>query len=273
MAGGSPRHNFLSTAAGAELRAAVRGRGCHVLSSDQRISAKQGARYVYADAVVVCGGVQTEPDAGDVLSNPTAIVEVLSRSTEAFDRGENWEGYQRLLPDGLPARLTMARAYRALSTQGTAPGGIACSSGAIGSPWRTAPRSRSMPSTTVPSSRSRLTSQSFTAGGRMWQHGAGGDPTLRLGIDFGTADRGRVLRSRELPCRQLPGRGGGHRGFLPLRGRRAAGSSGSASTPSRSPRTPSGRCSGRSSACSPARARRPTSRSRSAGRSSGCSIS
>ncbi|WP_437300991.1 Uma2 family endonuclease [Sorangium sp. So ce426] len=96
MAGGSPRHNFLSTAAGAELRAAVRGRGCHVLSSDQRISARQGERYVYADVVVVRGGVQTEPGAGDVLSNPTAIVEVLSRSTEAFDRGEKWEGYQRL---------------------------------------------------------------------------------------------------------------------------------------------------------------------------------
>ncbi|AUX43380.1 hypothetical protein SOCE26_048280 [Sorangium cellulosum] len=96
MAGGSPRHNFLSNAAGAELRAGVRGTGCHVLSSDQRISARQGERYVYADVVVVCGGVQTEPGASDVLSNPTAVVEVLSRSTEAFDRGAKWEVYQRL---------------------------------------------------------------------------------------------------------------------------------------------------------------------------------
>jgi Uma2 family endonuclease len=96
MAGGSPRHNFLSSAAGAELRAAVRGKGCHVLSSDQRISARQGERYVYADAVAACGGVHTEPGTSDVLANPSVIVEVLSPSTEAYDRGDKWESYQRL---------------------------------------------------------------------------------------------------------------------------------------------------------------------------------
>lgn len=96
MAGGSPRHNFLSNAAGAELRAVVRSKGCHVLSSDQRIAARAGTHYVYADAVVACGGVQTEPGTTDVLANPAIIVEVLSRSTEAYDRGEKWEAYQRL---------------------------------------------------------------------------------------------------------------------------------------------------------------------------------
>lgn len=96
MAGGSPRHNVLSNAIGAELRAAVRGKGCHVLSPDQRISAKQDERYVYANAVVVCGALQTEPGASDVLANPRVVVEVLSRSTEAYDRGEKWEAYQRL---------------------------------------------------------------------------------------------------------------------------------------------------------------------------------
>lgn len=96
MAGGSPRHNFLSTAVGAELRAALRGKGCHVLSSDQRIAAKAGERYVYADAVAVCGGARMEAGTTDVLANPTIIVEVLSRSTEAYDRGDKWDSYQRL---------------------------------------------------------------------------------------------------------------------------------------------------------------------------------
>ncbi|WP_437733967.1 Uma2 family endonuclease [Sorangium sp. So ce1335] len=96
MAGGSPRHNFLSSAMGAELRAAVRGKPCHVLSSDQRISAKQGERYVYADTVVVCGGVRMEPGASDVLANPSVVVEVLSPSTEAYDRGGKWGAYQRI---------------------------------------------------------------------------------------------------------------------------------------------------------------------------------
>lgn len=96
MAGGSPRHHFLSGAAAAELRAALRGKGCHVLSSSQRISAKRDERYVYADAVVVCGDAELEAGTSDVLANPKVIVEVLSPSTEAYDRGEKWDAYQRL---------------------------------------------------------------------------------------------------------------------------------------------------------------------------------
>jgi Uma2 family endonuclease len=111
MAGGSPRHNFLSGAMIAELRAALRGRGCHVLTSDQRIAAEQERRYVYADSVVVCGAMKTEPGTSDVLANPRMIVEVLSRSTEAHDRGEKWEAYQRLasLTDYLLVAQTSVR--------------------------------------------------------------------------------------------------------------------------------------------------------------------
>jgi Uma2 family endonuclease len=89
MAGGSPRHNLLAMSAGAELRGAMRGRGCQVLSSDQRV--KLGESYVYPDVVVACGGVKTE---GATLSNPSIVVEVLSASTEAFDRGEKWSAYR-----------------------------------------------------------------------------------------------------------------------------------------------------------------------------------
>ncbi|MBK9261246.1 MAG: Uma2 family endonuclease [Polyangiaceae bacterium] len=111
MAGGSHRHNFLSTAVAAELRACLRGKPCQVFSSDQRISAAQGERYVYADAVVTCGGVRTEPGAKDVLANPMIIVEVLSRSTETFDRGDKWGAYQRLpsLTDFLLVAQSAAR--------------------------------------------------------------------------------------------------------------------------------------------------------------------
>lgn len=96
MAGGSPRHNLLSSAVAAELRVATRPLGFHVLSSDQRIAAPPQRRYVYADAVVVCGKLETEPNAPDVLLNPGVIVEVLSSSTEAHDRGIKWAAYQRL---------------------------------------------------------------------------------------------------------------------------------------------------------------------------------
>jgi Uma2 family endonuclease len=97
MAGGSPRHNYLSSAIAAELRAAVRAKGCFVFSSDQRIAAAESGRYVYADAVVVCGSVQLEPGTTDVLSNPRVIVEVLSPGTETFDRGDKWDAYRRIV--------------------------------------------------------------------------------------------------------------------------------------------------------------------------------
>jgi Uma2 family endonuclease len=111
MAGGSLRHNFLSGRMIAQLNAALQGKGCHVLTSDQRISAERGERYVYADAVVACGGVQIEPDTTDVLANPRIVVEVLSRSTEAYDRGDKWEAYQRIpsLADYLLVSQTAAR--------------------------------------------------------------------------------------------------------------------------------------------------------------------
>lgn len=99
MAGGSPRHNLLSSAIAAELRAATRPLGCHTLSSDQRIAVPLQERYVYADAVVVCGKVETELGAHDVLTNPSVIVEVLSPSTESHYlgmRGMKWAAYERV---------------------------------------------------------------------------------------------------------------------------------------------------------------------------------
>lgn len=96
MAGGSHRHSFLSGRMVVQLSVVLQGRPCHVLTSDQRISAAEGERYVYADVVVACGGVKTEPGTKDCLANPCIVVEVLSRSTEAYDRGEKWDAYQRI---------------------------------------------------------------------------------------------------------------------------------------------------------------------------------
>jgi len=110
MAGGRPRHNFLSGAILAELRAALRGKPCQVFSSDQQVSAAHGERYVYPDAVVACGGARFEPGT-DVLENPMIVVEVLSPSTEKFDHGDKWRAYQRLesLKDYLLVAQSTAR--------------------------------------------------------------------------------------------------------------------------------------------------------------------
>lgn len=111
MAGGRARHNYLSNAIGAELRASLCGKPCQVFSSDQRVSVERDKRYVYPDAVVASGGVRNEPGTTDVLTNPTVIVEVLSSSTEKFDRGDKWQAYQRLesLKDYLLVAQSAAR--------------------------------------------------------------------------------------------------------------------------------------------------------------------
>lgn len=92
MAGGSPRHNALCGRIIAWASAALPS--CVVLTSDQRVTTADHGRYVYPDVSVVCGPVEVE--GGDVLRNPTIVVEVLSASTEQHDRGLKWEGYQRI---------------------------------------------------------------------------------------------------------------------------------------------------------------------------------
>ncbi|HEX4416380.1 MAG TPA: Uma2 family endonuclease [Kofleriaceae bacterium] len=95
MAGGSMRHNALCASLIEALRTQLRGR-CVVFTSDQRVVAADRGRYVYPDITVVCGAVVTEPGTTDVLANPSLIIEVLSESTEKYDRDLKWKTYQDL---------------------------------------------------------------------------------------------------------------------------------------------------------------------------------
>lgn len=90
MTGGSPRHNHLC----ARIIGRLEGPqgGCRVFSSDQKLGLP-GDDFVYADAVVACGVLELRPGTSDVLQNPALIVEVLSKSTEAYDRGNKQQGY------------------------------------------------------------------------------------------------------------------------------------------------------------------------------------
>jgi Uma2 family endonuclease len=96
MAGGSPRHAALIAAVTAELVIAHRGGPCKTLSTEMRTLADVGKHYVYPDASVVCGKLQLAPGLNDVCVNPSVVVEVLSSSTEAYDRGKKWDGYQKI---------------------------------------------------------------------------------------------------------------------------------------------------------------------------------
>src|SRR5580704_6793721 len=95
MAGGSPNHAYLS----AEVTVILgrqRPPGCRVFSSDLRIKVARAGLYTYADCTVICGELQLHGDQKDAVLNPLLIVEVLSPSTEAYDRGKKFELYRTI---------------------------------------------------------------------------------------------------------------------------------------------------------------------------------
>jgi Uma2 family endonuclease len=94
MSGGTAEHSLIAQNIIGELRSALRPKPCKVFTSDMRIRIEAANRYTYADAVVVCGPPRLADEARDTLLNPTAIFEVLSDSTESYDRGEKFAGYR-----------------------------------------------------------------------------------------------------------------------------------------------------------------------------------
>lgn len=95
MAGASEAHDFIAGEIYAALLVAFRRGPCAVLSSDVKVRVT-GRRYVYPDVVAVCGERRYADDQKDVLLNPTVIFEVLSPSTELYDRGQKLQFYRSL---------------------------------------------------------------------------------------------------------------------------------------------------------------------------------
>src|SRR5687768_1727172 len=96
MAGGTIDHGALAAQVTGQLVSGLTGRPCRVFSSDVRVRIAQANRSVYPDVMVVCGQLQRAADDPHAVVNPTAIVEVLSDSSEAYDRGEKFRYYKWL---------------------------------------------------------------------------------------------------------------------------------------------------------------------------------
>jgi Uma2 family endonuclease len=96
MAGGTLEHARLQAAVSRVLGNALAGRPCIVYSSDARVRSPAGKMATYPDVTVVCGRPETGSDDSDGLLNPTLIVEVLSTSTEAYDRGTKFQRYRKI---------------------------------------------------------------------------------------------------------------------------------------------------------------------------------
>lgn len=96
MSGASFVHNFITMNIANQLYNQLRGGKCQVATSDMRVKVTQTESYFYPDVVVVCGEPLSEDNTFDTLLNPTVIVEVLSPSTETYDRGEKFAHYKQV---------------------------------------------------------------------------------------------------------------------------------------------------------------------------------
>jgi Uma2 family endonuclease len=96
MAGASANHNLIAGNVFASLHAQLRKHPCTAYPSDMRLKVSRSGLYTYPDISVLCGDPQFEDNRHDTLLNPTVIIEVLSPSTEMYDRGKKFQHYRSL---------------------------------------------------------------------------------------------------------------------------------------------------------------------------------
>src|SRR5580704_14072057 len=96
MAGASYAHVVIVGNLSHELKLRLKAGPCGVYSSDLRLRVAPNGLYTYSDVMVICGDPQFADNRRDTVVNPVLIVEVLSESTEAYDRGQKFEQYRTL---------------------------------------------------------------------------------------------------------------------------------------------------------------------------------
>ncbi|MFS8065099.1 MAG: Uma2 family endonuclease [Byssovorax sp.] len=92
----TPNHAGLAAAVTLLLGLQLRGKPCRVFSSDLKVRILATGLATYPDLTVVCSKLETDPEDANAVTNPTLLVEVLSDSSEAYDRGEKFAHYRRL---------------------------------------------------------------------------------------------------------------------------------------------------------------------------------
>jgi Uma2 family endonuclease len=95
-AGASEEHNLIVANVVGELRSHLKGRPCRVYPGGMRVKVSATGLCTYPDVVVICGDRQFDDQKRDTLLNPTLIVEVLSETTEAYDRSDKFDHYRQM---------------------------------------------------------------------------------------------------------------------------------------------------------------------------------
>lgn len=96
MAGGSEDHALLIANSIVAAHRSVEGKDCRVYSSDLHVKAKNDARWTFPDVSIVCGPSEKDERKKEAVNNPTVILEVLSPTTERYDRTSKFEKYTRI---------------------------------------------------------------------------------------------------------------------------------------------------------------------------------
>lgn len=107
MSGGGLRHGIIIGNLVRDIGRQLKDRPCRVVPNDLRVRIPSANVYTYPDVVVVCGEPRLEDAYADTLLNPSVLIEVLSPSTEAHDRGTKLRWYQSL--DSLSEYLIVAQ--------------------------------------------------------------------------------------------------------------------------------------------------------------------
>ena len=96
MAGATEAHMLISGNISRELGNRFRGRPCKVFQNDMRVRVRETGLYTYPDVVAVCGPTRFDRENKTTLINPTAIIEILSPSTEVYDRTTKLDHYKAI---------------------------------------------------------------------------------------------------------------------------------------------------------------------------------
>ncbi|GAB4401632.1 MAG: Uma2 family endonuclease [Microscillaceae bacterium] len=96
MAGGSYRHNTISGNIFSEINQRLKGKECQIMNSDTKLYLQKSNAYLYPDAMILCGQKESAESYQDAFTNPVMIIEVLSKSTEAYDRGDKFGLYRKI---------------------------------------------------------------------------------------------------------------------------------------------------------------------------------
>ncbi|MCB0637504.1 MAG: Uma2 family endonuclease [Lewinella sp.] len=98
MAGGTLEHGLITGNAFGEIRSLLRAEGsdCKPINNDVKLHIESANKFLYPDVMVVCGDIERSDREASAVINPVLIIEVLSRSTESYDRGDKFFAYRQI---------------------------------------------------------------------------------------------------------------------------------------------------------------------------------